>query len=56
MGETSWQEVAGRLSVDSHTLEVLVGAMYLKGEEASQAALLVGADCGKKTDAFGCVE
>ncbi len=55
MGETSWQEVAGRLSVDSNTLEVLVGAMYLKGDQASQAALLVGADCSGRAKAFGCV-
>jgi hypothetical protein len=56
LGETNWQEVAGKLTIDSNILEVLVGAMYLKGDQSSQGALLVGADCGKKTDAFGCVE
>jgi hypothetical protein len=55
LGETSWQKVAGELTVDSNTLEVLVGAMYLKGDQASQGALLVGADCSARTDAFGCV-
>ena len=55
LGETSWQEVAGELTVDSNILEVLVGAMYLKGDQASQGALLVGADCSVKKDAFGCV-
>lgn len=55
LGETSWQEVSGELTVDSNTLEVLVGAMYLKGDQASQGALLVGEDCSARTDAFGCV-
>ena len=55
LGESSWQEVAGQLTVDSNTLEVLVGAMYLKGDQASQGALLVGEDCTGRAKAFGCV-
>ena len=54
LGETSWQPVAGQLTVDSNTLEVLVGAAYLKGDGASQGALLVGADCDGRVEAFGC--
>jgi len=33
---------------------VLVGALYLKGDESGQGALLVGSDCLEKTSAFGC--
>jgi hypothetical protein len=55
LGETSWQQVAGQLTVDSNALEVLVGAMYLKGDQASQGALLVGEDCSGRAKAFGCV-
>jgi hypothetical protein len=54
LGETNWQPVAGQLTVDSNVLEVLVGALYLKGDEAGQGALLVGSDCLEKTKAFGC--
>lgn len=54
LGETSWQEVAGQLTVDSNTLEVLVGAMYLKGDQESQGMLLVGEDCSGRANAFGC--
>jgi hypothetical protein len=54
VGETAWQEVAGALSVESNTLEVLVGASYLKGDQKSQGALLVGADCNSKSTSFGC--
>jgi hypothetical protein len=54
VGETDWQEVAGALRVESNTLEVLVGALYLKGDQKSQGALLVGADCTSKSIAFGC--
>jgi hypothetical protein len=54
LGETSWQPVEGHLSVDSNVLQVLVGANYLKGDGASQGALLVGSDCLAKSSAFGC--
>jgi hypothetical protein len=54
LGETSWQPVAGDLTVDSNVLDVLVGALYLKGDEASQGALLVGSDCLASANAFGC--
>jgi len=54
LGETNWQPIAGELIVDSNVLEVLVGALYLKGDESGQGALLVGSDCLEKTNAFGC--
>ena len=54
VGETTWQEVAGLLSVESNTLEVLVGASYLKADQKSQGALLVGEDCRFRSSAFGC--
>jgi hypothetical protein len=54
LGETNWQPIAGDLTVDSNVLEVLVGALYLKGDESGQGALLVGSDCLEKTSAFGC--
>jgi hypothetical protein len=54
LGETSWEPVAGQLRVNSDTLEILVGALFLKGDEASQGALLVGDDCRARANSFGC--
>ena len=54
LGETSWEPVAGQLRVNSNTLEILVGALFLKGDEASQGALLVGDDCRARANSFGC--
>jgi len=54
VGETSWQPVAGHLTLESNTLDVLVGAIFLNPDQQSPGALLVGADCSFKADAFGC--
>jgi hypothetical protein len=54
VGETSWQPVAGQLTLESNVLEILVGAIYLNPDQQSQGALLVGADCSSQVDAFGC--
>lgn len=54
LGETSWESVAGQLTVLSNPLEVLVGALNLKGDEASQGTFLVGEDCLAKPKSLGC--
>jgi hypothetical protein len=54
VGETSWHRVDGLLTVESNTLQVLVGAAYLKSDPSSQGALLVGANCGPTSGQFGC--
>lgn len=54
LGESNWQPVAGSLTVESNTLEIMVGAASLKGDQATQGALLVGEECTPSDDAFGC--
>lgn len=54
LGETSWQPIAGELITRSNSLEVLVGALYLRGDSGGRGALLVGAECSAKSRAFGC--
>lgn len=54
LGESNWQPVSGSLLVESNTLEVMVGASNLKGDQASQGALLVGEGCRPGEESFGC--
>lgn len=54
LGESGWQPVEGTLLIQSNLLEVSVGAFNFKADQASQGALLVGADCVGRAGAFGC--
>jgi hypothetical protein len=56
VGESSWQPVRGKLSIESNTLKILVGASYLEKDEVNKEALLVGDDCRDRAGAFGCGE
>jgi hypothetical protein len=54
LGESAWQAVEGTLLIGSNTLEVSVGAFNFKGDQSTQGALLVGADCIGRPGVFGC--
>jgi hypothetical protein len=54
LGESTWQEVAGTLLIESNSLEVSVGAFNFKADQSTQGALLVGGDCIGRPGAFGC--
>jgi hypothetical protein len=54
LGETNWQLIEGSLLVWSNTIEISVGAFGLKGDQATQGALLVGKDCKELPAGFGC--
>lgn len=54
LGESAWENVDGILIIESNALEVSVGAPNMSLDKGRQAALLVGADCVGRPNAFGC--